>query len=353
MKNRRPGGRRGGCAVRVEDIVKPAIMAGCVALFLGWPMPAIRAAGAETAEITARQISNFRIGFSQRQFGKLEFQGGLELWSRHPRFGSMSGFRFTAPGSQFIGVLDTGYLFSGKLERDESGVVAGFSGFRLRSFAELENRDESSKWETDAEGLAVDGNRLLVSFERDHRITEYRADTELLNIRTIGDIPYLVPTRELRRNRGFETIAVAPRENPRAGLTVAVSEKSLDRDGNIFAAVLEGPGKGVFKVARHDEFDITDGAFLPDGDLLLLERSFSIASGVRMRLRRIPGGQLTKGAMADGEVLLAADMGYQIDNLEGMDVWRRGDGATMVSLVSDDNQSLLQRNLYLEFRLAD
>ncbi|TIW42540.1 MAG: hypothetical protein E5V61_22940, partial [Mesorhizobium sp.] len=50
-------------------------------------------------------------------------------------------------------------------------------------------------------------------------------------------------------------------------------------------------------------------------------------------------------------VLLEADMGYQIDNMEGLDVWTRDDGAQMVSLMSDDNHSILQRNLYLEFIL--
>ena len=46
-------------------------------------------------------------------------------------------------------------------------------------------------------------------------------------------------------------------------------------------------------------------------------------------------------------------MSYQIDNMEGLDVWRRDDGALMVSIVSDDNHSFLQRNLYLEFRLVE
>ena len=44
-------------------------------------------------------------------------------------------------------------------------------------------------------------------------------------------------------------------------------------------------------------------------------------------------------------------MAYQIDNMEAMDVWQRADGAVMVSLMSDDNHSILQRNLYLEFIL--
>jgi hypothetical protein len=39
--------------------------------------------------------------------------------------------------------------------------------------------------------------------------------------------------------------------------------------------------------------------------------------------------------------------------MEGLDIWRRSDGALMVSIISDDNQSLLQRNLYLEFRLDE
>jgi hypothetical protein len=64
-------------------------------------------------------------------------------------------------------------------------------------------------------------------------------------------------------------------------------KRASTRTGNIFAAVLSGPRKGVFTVKRSGEFDITDGAFLPDGDLLLLERSFSMADGVGMRLRRI------------------------------------------------------------------
>jgi len=112
-----------------------------------------------------------------------------------------------------------------------------------------------------------------------------------------------------------------------------------------------GGMKGVFTVKRNGDFDITDGAFLPDGDLLLLERSFSMAGGVRMRLRRIYGESVEKGAVADGPVLMEADMGYQIDNMEGLDVWTRDDGALMVSLISDDNHSILQRNLYLEFIL--
>ena len=161
--------------------------------------------------------------------------------------------------------------------------------------------------------------------------------------------------RELRQNRGFETVAFSPKDGPNEGALVVVSEKSLDKSGNIFAAVLSGPRKGVFTVKRSDTFDITDGAFLPDGDLLLLERSlFRWRQASDMRLRRIPAELIAKGTVAaDGPIVLQSDMSFQIDNMEAMDVWKRADGAVMVSLMSDDNHSMLQRNLYLEFVLHE
>ena len=51
------------------------------------------------------------------------------------------------------------------------------------------------------------------------------------------------------------------------------------------------------------------------------------------------------------EVLIEADMSHQIDNMEGLEVIERPDGEIRVILVSDDNHSILERNLMLEFRL--
>ena len=53
----------------------------------------------------------------------------------------------------------------------------------------------------------------------------------------------------------------------------------------------------------------------------------------------------------DGEVLIDADMSHQIDNMEGLDVVQMPDGDIRIIVVSDDNHSILQRNLMLEFRL--
>jgi hypothetical protein len=70
-----------------------------------------------------------------------------------------------------------------------------------------------------------------------------------------------------------------------------------------------------------------------------------------MRLRRIYGESIAKGQVADGPVLFEADMGYQIDNMEGLSVHREADGTQVLTLISDDNFSALQRTLLLQFAL--
>ena len=52
-------------------------------------------------------------------------------------------------------------------------------------------------------------------------------------------------------------------------------------------------------------------------------------------------------------MLLEADLAYQIDNMEALDVWQDAAGASRVTLMSDDNHSILQRNILLEFKLLD
>jgi len=308
--------------------------------------------GIERLEISARPIRNFQIGTTETRFGPLEFVGGLELTSTSRDLGALSSFRFLTSGKDFIGVADTGFWFFGTVVRDGDGKPTGIENFRMQQMFDRVGNVSDRKWEVDAEGLAVKDGIATVGFERDHRVAQFRIEPDDMKA-AIADLDFLVPERELRSNRGFETVAHAHPYGQHAGGLVIVSEKSLDKKGNIFAAIIEGPNKGIFTVKRNGEFDVTDGAFLSNGDLLLLERSYSMATGVKMRLRRIYGETIAKGTVADGPVLFEADMGYQIDNMEGLDVWTREDGAQMVSLISDDNHSILQRNLYLEFILHD
>ncbi|PDT06116.1 hypothetical protein CO666_00360 [Rhizobium chutanense] len=302
--------------------------------------------------VISRQISDFRIGSSQMQFGSLEFLGGLEMVSSKALFGSLSSIRFRQDQKHFVVVLDTGQWLTGSIERDVKGRLSGLSDVEITPMKNSAGRSFEGKGYMDAEGLAFDGDRILVSFEQEHRVDVY-PDPGFAQSRAIGTLPILIPRKMLSDNRGIETITVAPASSPLKGGVVIVSERGLDRDGNRLAAILSGPLKGQFAVARDGSFDVTDGAFLPNGDLLLLERRFNMAEGIGMRLRRIKGADIRPGAVVDGELLLEGDFNSQIDNMEGLDTFQAADGTTHLILISDDNHSILQRNLMLEFRLSD
>ena len=303
----------------------------------------------ETIDVRSGLITNFKVGSDQTRFGAFEFVGGLELSSPSSALGAMSAIRLSADRERFLGVMDTGHWYAGRFERGNDGKLIGVTDFSVSPMLDAEGEPSEQKWRVDAEGLAIHGDELLVSFERRGRVDVYSAKAPGSS-RPLGSLPIQIPLRELRNNRGLEAIMVAPQASPLAGAPVVVSERSLDTKGNIFAAILTGPSKGVFFVKRHAPYDITDGDFLPNGDLLLLERRFSIAEGIGMRIRRIDGSRIGPGNLVDGPVLLEADFGNQIDNMEGLDVTTDETGQIFVTLVSDDNHSLLQRNLVLEFR---
>ncbi|MFS8146984.1 esterase-like activity of phytase family protein [Rhizobium sp. BR 249] len=306
----------------------------------------------DDVSVISRQISDFRIGSSQMQFGSLEFLGGLEMVSSRALFGSLSSIRFRQDQKHFVVVLDTGQWLTGSIERDVKGRLSGLSNVEITPMKNSAGRSLEGKGYMDAEGLALDGDRILVSFEQEHRVDVY-PDPGFAQSRAIATLPILIPRKMLSYNRGIETIAVAPASSPLKGGVVIVSERGLDSDGNRLAAILSGPLKGQFAVARDGSFDVTDGAFLPNGDLLLLERRFNMAEGIGMRLRRIKGADIRPGAVVDGELLLEGDFNSQIDNMEGLDTFQAADGTTHLILISDDNHSILQRNLMLEFRLSD
>lgn len=298
--------------------------------------------------VSARPIEHFRIGFDQQRFGELEFAGGLEMNGSSSHFGALSAIHVFNDQARVMGVADTGFWYAAKIERDEDGRPSGLADTVMWEMTEF----GPSKWESDAEGMTVDGDKAYVSFERHHRFAEYALGADGFPVlQRQFDPP--VPLHELRRNRGFETVSIAPEGSTLAGAVVGISEKSLDANGDIMAFARRPDDSSFeFSVKRLGDFDITDGQFLPDGNLIVLERRFNLTEGVAMRLRRIAGAQIEKGATVDGDILLEADLLYQIDNMEGLSISIDSDGTPRLTLVSDDNHSILQRNLLLEFRLV-
>jgi hypothetical protein len=144
-----------------------------------------------------------------------------------------------------------------------------------------------------------------------------------------------------------------PKGQSLAGTLIAFSERGLDPQGNLVAFLVGGPTPGQFAIRRTNNFDISDAVLLPSGDLLILERKFSWLAGVGIRIRRIPLAQVAPGALVDGPSIFDADLGHEIDNMEGIDAHVTAEGDTVLTLISDDNFSFLQRTLLLQFTLVE
>jgi len=304
------------------------------------------------ANIRATVISTFKPGSDETRFGSLEFVGGLELSSDNALFGAVSAIRFRPDQQHFIAVLDTGHWLTGAIERDAAGRLKGIGDARIMPMIDRRGGADAGKGGMDAEGLALRGDHVLVSYEQYHRIDAY-PDPGFEISPPDGTLPLLIPRLQLRANRSLEALMVAPQSSPLAGGAVIVTEDSRDDEGNMLAAILDGPSSGRFTVRHHGDFSVSDGVFLPDGDLLLLERRFGPMHGLGVRIRRIAGADITPGAVVDGEVIFEAGSRDQIDNMEGIDVFRAADGSLRLIMVSDDNHSILQRSLMLEFKLRD
>ncbi len=109
----------------------------------------------------------------------------------------------------------------------------------------------------------------------------------------------------------------------------------------------------LFRLARRDDFKVTDAVALPDGDVVVLERRLALLTGLSMRLRRFHASQIEPDAVIDGEVLMTATMAYEVDNMEALAAHRDGEGRTVLTILSDDNFIRFQRTLLLQFALED
>ena len=301
--------------------------------------------------VRSKQIKSFEIGRETQTFGKLTFLGGLELVLKDRKAGGISGLLSLENGATLLAVNDNGHWISISLQQSAEGVPIAVTGFRYAPLRGAKGKTLVRRWGHDTEALARDGNDLYVSAEQNHAIYHYRWPVASGEELMTGSVWLPERIKKLPRNEGLEALAAVPENLPEGGKLLAVAESSAS-DLHDLSAFLIGPdGVERLQITRSGRYGVTDAAFLPNGDLVLLERRFSLRDLIGMRLRRFEGKTVKAGARLTGEVLLEADFGFQIDNMEALAVHQNLSGETILTLMSDDNRSFLQRTLLLRFRL--
>jgi len=308
-------------------------------------------------EVNARPLPSFDIRDRARvRFGALEYRSGLILTSSFSGFGGLSALRLDAKGERFIAVSDQGSWFTGRIVY-RGREMAGLDDVEAAPLLGADGKPiTATRGWYDSESLALDGSFAYVGLERVNQVLRY--DFAKGFTRSRGEVVPLPPAaRKLPLNKGLEALVFVPKVMAKgqslAGTLIAFSERGLDASGNLIAFLIGGKTPGQFSVRRTDSFDISDAVLLPSGDLLILERKFSWLGGVGIRIRRLALSDIAPGAVVDGPAIFNADLGNEIDNMEGIDAHVTDEGETVLTMISDDNFSLIQRNLLLQFTLVE
>jgi len=267
----------------------------------------------------------------------------------------LSGLRLDRNGERFIAISDKGGWFTGRIVYRGREMV-GVDDVEASPMLGPDGKPITTRGWFDTESIALDGSLVYVGLERVNQVLRF--DFAKGFTRAAGEVVPLPPAaRKLPYNRGIEALVMVPKGFAQAGTLIAISERGLDAGGNIIGFLVGGRAQGKFDgqfgVRRTENFDISDAVLLPSGDLLLLERKFSLLGGIGIRIRRVALASITPGAVIDGPVIFNADLGNEIDNMEGIDAHVTEEGDTVLTLVSDDNFSMIQRNLLLQFTLVE
>ena len=303
-------------------------------------------------EVNARPIASFDPrDKSLARFGSLEWRSGLVLTSAFRGFGGLSALRLDPKGERFVSLSDKGTWFTGRIVY-QGREMTGLADVEAAPMLGADGRPITARGWFDSESLAFDGAVAYVGLERVNQVLRFNFAKGFARAR--GEVVAMPPAvRQLPFNKGLEALVFVPKGQPLAGTLIALSERGLDAQGNLVAFLVGGPTPGQFSVRRTNNFDISDAVLLPSGDLLILERKFSWLTGIGIRIRRIPLASIAPGAVIDGPAIFNADLGQEVDNMEGIDAFTTPEGDTVLTMVSDDNFSPLQRTLLLQFTLVE
>jgi hypothetical protein len=252
-------------------------------------------------------------------------------------------------GDQLLAVSDKGWWFSAQPGYSASGELTGLSNERLGVIRDRRGRPYVANFYHDAEELTRgDGDKILVAFEGVHRINTFSAST--IPPSTGVELSESLPTwlRDAPDNKGVEAMTRLP-----DGGLLMVCESLWADDGLLRGALRRGDRDQEIFYRPHPEFAPTAAAALPQGDVLFLERYFSIIHGVKIRLVRVAADEIKAGGVMTPELIAELSPPLTVDNFEGLDVRQDAAGRTLVYIISDNNFASFQRTLLLMFELVE
>lgn len=297
-------------------------------------------AAAAPVEIRTRMIEAF--GGGPGAEGRLGFLGGLVL-TGPPGFGALSGL-LVAEG-RVLAASDTGMWFSARLV-GSAGRPLALEDTELSPRRSVDGRAIRTKEAGDAEALTLVEGGVVVAVESSAQLLRYPADGIAIDPDAVPERLEISPRLyQSGRRHGLEALATTV-----DGTVVAIVEGTA-RSGPALQAFRVGGEE--FAIARDGDWSITGADRLPGGDMVIVERHYGGGIDIAMRVRRIGLWDLAEATgPLGGPVLMEAGFAAQIDNMEAVAASFE-DGRTVLTFLSDDNMSVLQRTLLLRFSIRE
>ena len=327
-------------------------LCGAIALALLACAPSVQAA--EVA-VTSTQIDSFGDTGLDGRLGQLIFRGGLAMVAQDDTFGGLSGLALTGEDQRVVFASDRGNFVAGQLAYDDADRLFGLIGVTVEPMQNSKGAPLPRQYAKDAEGIDTLYRNgvpagVRVSFEHLTRVADF-ALTDGVPGGAAREVSIPDWLTDLRTNQSLESVCVAPPSSPIAGSTLLLTEDRDDGAGNHSGWLIGGDDKGAISYKATPGIYPSDCAFLPNGDLLVLERGVNLLT-FSMALRRIAAADVRQGNVMVGELLLAAN-GSAIDNMEALAVHVAPGGETRILIGSDNNFNDWERSLLLEFALVD
>jgi len=330
----------------MQSRVFNSLAAACLAALAVAATPSPLFAEDAAIAVTATPLPLNERDEHQSVIGRLAYRGGIELRSENLLFGGLSGLEVSDDGKTMTAMSDNGRWVRVALEYDARGYLSGTGPGLMKAIKPAAGYPLKGNWR-DAESIATDGNGgYFVAFERQHRIWHYRTppadpfDAVPVPLKAPDDIG------QQPSNGGIEAMArLCDRR------LLIISEKATSADGTAKAWVYDGKQWKALGYALTGSFHPTGAAVLPDCNLIVLERSFSLVEGVRARITFVPAKSIRPGATLRGEELAELVPPVTVDNMEGIAARKGPDATPLIYLVSDDNFSGFQRTILMMFAL--
>jgi hypothetical protein len=302
---------------------------------------------AESVTVTSSSLSRFALT-NATSFGPFNWRGGIELTSANKKFGGLSGLIMTDECTSLRAVSDAGRWLTAKLTYSDDRPT-GLTAASILPILDVRGKPPPSKRWGDAEAVAEGPNgKTIVGFETRTRVGAY----DLIRKGMTARFQNLNPPRDIVRGKLNGELESVGYFNSGAlkGHYIAVAETNLDSQGNTKAWVWNGKLSFAFSIKQLETYNITDIALLPNGDVLVLQRSYGVTTFPGMAVSRFPASAITQGKTVRPETLLEARVPfYAIDNMEGLAVCERK-GELRVNILSDNNFNTgRQRTLLLQF----